>query len=287
MKRIFAIALTLIVAFAALTGCMNAQNPSEKAEQNSSEKAEQNSSEEARNSSESFSTITMTIAETLPSCVAFEYKDGNPYCFYAYDTEGELYRVLWTDFKGLNEKDVITVEYSDAVRALTYDVYPDGGWTPPYEVTAANVKMEKRANENHVGHIQISSGGNTIFPFSSLIWSKIDNQDGTFTESSAERHDIVDLVNGKGNFPVTDIPKLLLDGDVTYLVQVNGMVEKVYLLAPNGSGYTKSETTFEALSTLTSGTYYVALEVLLDGNCDPDAPQNSYRYEDVFCLVVK
>lgn len=140
--------------------------------------------------------------------------------------------------------------------------------------------------ENLVGHIQISSGESTILPFGSLIWSRIDNEDGTFTESIVDKYDVVDLVSGKTNFSVTNIPRLVLDEHVTYSVQVNGSVEKVYLLAPKGNEYTKTETTFDDLSNLTDGTYYVVLEVLLSGNCDPDAPQHSYRYEDVFCLFV-
>ena len=59
-----------------------------------------------------FSPIALTIAETLPSLVNFEYQDPNtPYCFYAYDADDNLYRVLWTDWEGLNEKDKIIVEY--------------------------------------------------------------------------------------------------------------------------------------------------------------------------------
>lgn len=230
--------------------------------------------------------ITLTIAETLPSCVAFEYKDGKPYCFYAYDTEGHLYRVFWNDFTGLNEKDVVVVDHNDDIKTLTYDEYPDGGWTPQYEVTATNIKMEKRATDNLALHIQISSGNKTIFPFGCLMWSKIDNGNGTFSESIIDKYNVIDLVSGKTTFSVTDIPKLVLSDKVSYFVQVNGRVEKVYLLTPNGDTYIKTETTFDALSNLTDGTYYVVVEVLLSGNCDPDAPQNSYRYEDVFCLVV-
>lgn len=86
--------------------------------------------------------IVMTIAETLPSCVAFEYKGEKPYCFYAYDTEGKLYRVFWNDFTGLNEKDRIVVDHKDDIKALSYDIYPDGGFTPQYEVTAICVYLE-------------------------------------------------------------------------------------------------------------------------------------------------
>ena len=87
--------------------------------------------------------IVMTIAETLPSCVAFEYKDEQPYCFYAYDTEGKLYRVFWNDFTGLNEKDRIVVDHKDDIETLSYDEYPDGGWTPRYEVTAISIYSEE------------------------------------------------------------------------------------------------------------------------------------------------
>ena len=89
--------------------------------------------------------IVMTIAETLPSCVAFEYKDGNPYCFYAYDDDGKLYRVLWNNFDGLNEKDRIVVDHNDNIIALNYDEYLSG-WTPQYEITAISIYSEEEWN---------------------------------------------------------------------------------------------------------------------------------------------
>lgn len=90
--------------------------------------------------------IVMTIAETLPSCVAFEYKDGEPYCFYGYDDDGKLYRVLWNNFDGLNEKDRIVVDHNDVIKTLSYDEYPGGGWTPQYEVTAISIYSEAEWN---------------------------------------------------------------------------------------------------------------------------------------------
>ena len=152
--------------------------------------------------------------------------------------------------------------------------------------TISGSDNSSQENDYLVNHIQISSGDKTIYPFGCMTWSKIDNDDGTFTESFVDKYDVIDLVSGKTPFAITDIPKLVLNDKVSYFVQVNGRVEKVYLLTPNDDTYTKSETTFDALSNLADGTYYVVLEVLLSGNCDPDAPQNSYRYEDVFCLVV-
>lgn len=267
MKRILAIALALIMVLAALTGCMSPQKPS--------------GSEGEQNPSGKRLPIVMTIAETLPSCVAFEYKDEKPYCFYAYDTEGKLYRVFWNDFTGLSEKDVIVVDHNDDIKTLTYDEYPSG-WTPQYELTAISIKKENDADENIVSHIQIKSGDNTIHPFGSLLWSKTDNGDGTFTEVNASMLDTDEIVSRYASI----IPKLVLNESVSYSIQVNGQVERVYLLTPNEDGYSKSEATFEALSNLENGTYYVAFNVLLSGNCDPEAPQNSSRYEDIFCLVV-
>ncbi len=267
MKRILAISLTLVMLLAALTGCMASQNPS--------------GSEGEQNSSGKRLPITMTIAETLPSCVAFEYRDQKPYCFYAYDTEGKLYRVIWNDFTGLNEKDVIVVDHNDDIKTLTYDEYPDG-WTPQYELTAISVKKDINPEDYLVSHIQIKSGDNTIFPFGSLMWSETDHGDGFVDAMYVDDVEVTDMIKRCADI----IPKIVLDKSISYFVQVNGRVENVYLLTPNADTYTKSETTFDALSNLADGTYYVVLEVLLSGNCDPDAPQNSYRYEDVFCLAV-
>lgn len=86
--------------------------------------------------------LTLTIAETLPSCVPFEYREPyKPYCLYAYDTDGHLYRVLWTDWDGLSEKDRIVVEYSD-IKEIDQTTNPSTGWNPKYEITATNVKLE-------------------------------------------------------------------------------------------------------------------------------------------------
>lgn len=124
MKKMLYIMLTVGMILSILSGCREAQPDSQVAK-----------------------TISLTIAETMQSCVAFEYAEpGKPYCFYAYDEEGNSYRVLWTNFTGLNEKDQIIVEYDEDIKALSYDEYPSG-WTPQYEVTATNVRMEKRANE--------------------------------------------------------------------------------------------------------------------------------------------
>lgn len=151
MKRILAISLTLLMLLAALTGCMASKNPSGK-------EGEQNPSGKRL-------PITLTIAETLPSCVAFEYKDEKPYCFYAYDTEGHLYRVIWDDFTGLNEKDVVVVDHNDDIKKLD-QVNPPGGWTPKYEVTATEVTGVSASciskNEDGAYILTLPNSGETI-----------------------------------------------------------------------------------------------------------------------------
>ena len=262
MKRILAVTLTLVMLLAALTGCMASKKPSGK--------------EGEQNPSGGHLPIILTIAETEPSCPAFETD-----CFYAFDTEGILYRVLWTDFEGLHEKDTVAVEYSKK-EELNIPADLTGGFHAKYEITANNVKKDINPEDHLVSHIQIKSGANTIHPFGSLLWSETDHGDGFVDVMHADYVEITDMVKRCADV----IPKLVLDESVSYLVQVNGRVENVYLLTPNGDTYAKSETTFDALSNLEYGTYYVAFEVLLSGNCDPDAPQNSSRYQDIFCLVV-
>ena len=368
MKRMLASALTLVLLAAALSGCAAAQER------------------------EPIS-ISMTIAETLPSCVAFEAD-----CFYAYDAEGKLYRVLWTDFEGLHEKDRVLVEYTER-KEFSYPEY-GSGWSPKYEIIATRVELESNApasclthtsgtytltlpqsgktlrlteeqerfvpyitdalveaaerklardaagfsehsglylqtNEDYLwlccevirffedpgeceeGHEHLFyseristqavpmdpgiaigiaaftesstiylSGAYKTYALSRLLWWQRDNGDGTFTETTVDVYGIEDLVNGNAPEAMPKIPTLLLDGPVTFLVPVNGEVERVSLLTEGKDGFTKRETTFEELSELEPGTYYVAAYVLFSGNCDPDAPQHASRYEDVFRLEV-
>ena len=260
MKRILAVSLGVIM-LAIMTGCATVPDPLESAGNKNS--------------------IVLTIAENLPSRYAFEYKDGNPYCFYAFDAEYQAYRIMWADFAELKENDVITVDYKSQIKELN-EVNPPGEWSVKYELEAINVYK----NSNLVWHINISSGDDTIYPFGCLLWSKTDNGNGTYSETHVDKYDVIDLVNGKTPFSVTEIPKIKLNDSLHYLVQANGMIEKVYLLSSNGREYSKTESSFEELSKLKGGIYYVVLEVLLSGNCDPDSPQNSYRYEDVFRLIV-
>ena len=131
MNRILTTVLALVFICAALSGCGKAKN---KEEPPTDEKG---------------GTMTLTIVETQPGGAAFEYQLDGPYCFYAEDAGENLYRVLWSDFTGLEEKDRVIVKYHD-LKKLTYTEYPDGGWTPPYEMTATDVTVDNPATDTHI-----------------------------------------------------------------------------------------------------------------------------------------
>lgn len=122
MKRFLVFVIALALLTAALSGCAGSQGPTNGAN----------------------SSMFMTIAETLPSGPAFEYREpGQPYCFYAYDLEGKFYRVLWDmPWEGLHEKDLIRVAYTGEIREID-EWKLDGGYTPQYEITATCVWQER------------------------------------------------------------------------------------------------------------------------------------------------
>ena len=301
MKRILAITLTLVMLLAALTGCMASQddNDSEILKDSPNSNTTQNSLIREK-------TINNITVTSLPSGYEYSLTGDDVNAIVDYFSNLHLisdFEENPDEYNGMTL--VVSIEYHNGTSSTIYHFgnmfvrVDDGPWYKmDYEEASRFHPLlqelcsstagdnSSQGNEYLVSHIQIKSGNDTIYPFGCMTWSKIDNGNGTFSESIVDKYDVIDLVSGKTTFSATDIPKLVLSEKVSYFVQVNGHVEKVYLLTPNEDGYTKSETTFDALSNLENGTYYVAFNVLLSGNCDPDAPQNSYRYEDVFCLVV-
>ena len=145
--------------------------------------------------------IVMTIAETLPSCVAFEYNDEKPYCFYAYDDDGKLYRVFWNDFSGLNEKDRIVVDHNDIIKTLSYDEYPDSGWTPQYEITAISIYSEEEWNDiiessSPTEYFQLQKNDNGVIVFN--VVAGFPQAKYTFKDSDAEEYVEIALDNENG-----------------------------------------------------------------------------------------
>lgn len=138
------------------------------------------------------------------------------------------------------------------------------------------------SDDHLAGHITVTAEDTTIRPYSRMTWSRIDNGDGTYDEMIADHCDPINLFTDQADA----IPTLTAEDSMRYAVQANGMVEAVYLYSPVGDTYVSKSTAWESLADLPGGTYYVMLAVVLDGNCDPDTPQNGYRYEDFFRLVV-
>lgn len=79
--------------------------------------------------------LVITVAETLPSCVAIEEN-----CFYGHDKDGTFWRIYCNDTSGITEGGVYEVEIGDIVSLDYPDGYPDGGWTPAYETTAKKIR---------------------------------------------------------------------------------------------------------------------------------------------------
>ena len=182
------------------------------------------------------------------------------------DDDMDLLRQIYNDGKGWTNDSVVDREpfyFDGRIRFATIDgcgwmyfgidqnvLYYNGMFTQinskvlyiieKAQNTISGSDNSSQENNHLVSHIQIKSGDNTIRPFGCMTWSKIDNNDGTFTESIVDKYDVIDLVSGKTPFSVTDISKLVLSEKVSYLVQVNGRVEKVHLLTPNGDTYTKT-----------------------------------------------
>ena len=138
------------------------------------------------------------------------------------------------------------------------------------------------AKQTFDGHLEIVSGQSTISPFKTLTRSRIDNGDGTFTEALADKASAIDLVSGKTSISIDDIPSIVLDTTPEYRLKGNGQILKVSFISKNGDAYVESETTFEALSNLSVGRYYVVMEVLFTDS----GTSSSYQYEYIFCLEI-
>ncbi|MBE6559193.1 MAG: hypothetical protein E7661_09340 [Ruminococcaceae bacterium] len=81
--------------------------------------------------------LSITVANTLPSCVAIE-KD----CFYGTDKDGHFWRIYCADTTDIVEGGIYEVQISEHTELTYPDGYPDGGWTPGYEATAIHITRE-------------------------------------------------------------------------------------------------------------------------------------------------
>ncbi len=94
-------------------------------------------------------------------------------------------------------------------------------------------------------------------------------------EFIAEQKHFPELILGVGEYH---------DGKLRATFETRGELLKVSVFTPNGTGFTETETTLDALSDLPDGEYYLALDVRTydDEPCD-----GTYLFTDVFRLIVK
>ncbi len=79
-------------------------------------------------------TKELTVIQSMTKCDAV--LDD---CFFASDSDGEWYRVVWDDTDGIKEGDTLTVYYEE-ITEISYETgYPDG-YTPQKQIVARKVK---------------------------------------------------------------------------------------------------------------------------------------------------
>ena len=181
------------------------------------------------------------------------------------------------------------------VNGIFWDVYnasiPDNLSDSEQTTTAAAV-VEPDAEITNISSVYVTSGDTKIYPASGMLWMELQsgpNADGTYDCVSADGAGVYfwlnDIKSGNGAAIDAAIPSLTLDGTVNATVPVNGSIQAVSLI--DLSDWSERRTTLPELSKLGQGEYYIIMSVVLSGNCDPDAPQNKYCYEDIFRLIVE
>lgn len=133
------------------------------------------------------------------------------------------------------------------------------------------------------------SGNNSITALSRLTFSQEYKPDGErgFTGALADYPGIMGILPKPDELAQLHIPELMLEGKVSAQPAVNCEINAVYLIDMNDrTGYPRTCTSFEKLSKLPPGRYYVLTEVTAEKSCFPDVPKNRYGYEELFCLVI-
>lgn len=184
------------------------------------------------------------------------------------------------------------------VNGIFWDVYnasiPDNLSDIEQTTTAAAIGDTVAPDENvkNSSSVYVTSGDAKIYPASGFLWAELcegPNADGTYDCVSADGAGVYfwlqDIKSGKGAAIDAAIPRLTLNGTVSATVPVNGSIQAVSLI--DLSDWSERRTTLPELEALGQGEYYIIMSVVLSGNCDPDAPQNKYCYEDIFRLIVE
>ena len=184
------------------------------------------------------------------------------------------------------------------INGIFWDVYnasiPDNFAESKQLITTASSgdAVAPAEDVKNISSVYVTSGDVKIYPASGFLWAEIcegPNADGTYNCVSADGAGVYfwldDIKSGKGTAIDAAIPCLTLDGTVSATVPVNGSIQAVSII--DLSDWSERTTTLPELSKLGQGEYYIIMSVLLSGNCNPDAPQNKYCYEDIFKLIVE
>ena len=184
------------------------------------------------------------------------------------------------------------------INGIFWDVYnasiPDNFAESEQLITTASSgdAVAPAEDVKNISSVYVTSGDAKIYPASGFLWAEIcegPNADGTYNCVSADGAGVYfwldDIKSGKGAAIDAAIPCLTLDGAVSATVPVNGSIQAVSII--DLSDWSERTTTLPELSKLGQGEYYIIMSVLLSGNCNPDAPQNNYCYEDIFKLIVE
>ena len=223
--------------------------------------------------------IEMTIAEALPSCVTFEYKDENPYCFYAYDGDGRLYRVLWNNFDGLNEKERVIIDYDGEIRSLAHEEFPAYGRMPQYEIAAISV-ISNEPPQYQYSSTSVRSGKSAIRPIQCFEGvTQYENGEPTLMGCGGGAYGIFYDPKTK----ISDFPVLLYSGAMMAFPSANvtlGSI-RVYDTAFQELEYKINE--IGELASLPHGEYIVTISERIDSR-GGNAEIKDYHITDNACL---
>ena len=78
--------------------------------------------------------LIITVAETLPSCIAIEEN-----CFYGYSKDGTFWRIYCDDTSDVKEGETYEIEIGKHTELTYPEEGLEGGWTPQYEATAMKI----------------------------------------------------------------------------------------------------------------------------------------------------
>lgn len=190
---------------------------------------------------------------------------------------------------------ILTESDRDTVNGIFWRVYysavPDNLKDGTQATTIAASDVTPDENVKNISSVYVTSGDTKIYPASGMLWMELQsgpNEDGTYNCVSADGAGVnfwlSDIKNGKGAAIDAAIPSLALDGTVSATVPVNGSIQAVSVI--DLSDWSERQTTLSELEKLEPGEYYIIMSVVLSGNCDPEAAQNTYCYEDIFKLIV-